>query len=131
MISDPDPEVRKRITNRRTPTQAEREARVERVMRAGMALASGESAMKPLNPEWDQDWMEGLAGDAHAVNALCDHSEDWITREAGRSAHESKTWLIGRAALPGEATPECLLRYYQAIPEYIAGFGLMMLEPRS
>lgn len=127
-LADPDPAVRERITARQLPTQAERDAKTQRVMAAGMALASGQSTMKPLNPDWDRRWMDALAGDAKALDALCALSEDSISQEGGRSAHESKSWLIARSALPGQGTPHCVMRHYQAIPEYIAGFGLMLLE---
>jgi 2,3-dihydroxyphenylpropionate 1,2-dioxygenase len=98
-------------------------------MAAGMALASGQSAMKPLNPAWDQRWMDALAGGSSALDALCAMSEDAIAQEGGRSAHESKSWLVARSALPGLLAPQCIQRHYQAIPEYIAGFGLLWLEP--
>jgi 2,3-dihydroxyphenylpropionate 1,2-dioxygenase len=78
--------------------------------------------MKPLNPGWDMRWMDAIgAGDLDAITHL---REDSIAREAGLSAHESKTWLVARAALPAERLP-CPLRWYRAIPEFIAGFGLM------
>lgn len=131
MLSDPDLAVRERITVRQHPTAAEREAKTQRVMAAGMALASGQSAMKPLSPAWDQRWMDALAGDRAALDDLCTWSEDSIAQEGGRSAHESKSWLVARSALPGSGTPRCIQRHYQAIPEYIAGFGLMWLEPNS
>ena len=125
-LAHPDPAVREAITVKRQPTQAERDAKTQRVMAAGLALAAGHSSMKPLNPEWDRRWMDALAsGD---LDALVQQSEDSIDREAGMSAHESKSWLVARAALPeGRALP-CPLRYYRAIPEYIAGYGLMWLD---
>ena len=62
------------------------------------------------------------------LDGLVQQREDSIDREAGMSAHESKSWLVARAALPeGHALP-CPLRYYRAIPEYIAGYGLMWLD---
>jgi 2,3-dihydroxyphenylpropionate 1,2-dioxygenase len=55
-------------------------------------------------------------------------SEDGIERDAGLSAHESKSWLVARSALPPGQALECALRHYQAIPEWIAGFGVMLLK---
>ncbi len=127
-LADPDPAVRERITLRQNPTQADRDAKTQRVMAAGMALASGSSAMKPLNPAWDQQWMDALAGDSAALDRLCALSEASIAQEGGRSAHESKSWLVARSALPGQGAPTCTLRHYQCIPEYIAGFGILMLQ---
>jgi 2,3-dihydroxyphenylpropionate 1,2-dioxygenase len=127
-LAHPDPAVRQRITRRTEPTPVEREAKTQRVMAAGRALAAGDSTMKPLNPAWDQRWMDALAQGGPALDALNDLSEDSIEREGGLSAHESKTWLVARSALPSDRALACALRHYQAIPEYIAGYGLMWLQ---
>jgi 2,3-dihydroxyphenylpropionate 1,2-dioxygenase len=127
-LAHPDPAVRQRITRRTEPTAAERDAKTQRVMAAGRALAAGDSTMKPLNPAWDQRWMDALAQGGPALDALNGLSEDSIEREGGLSAHESKTWLVARSALPSDRALPCALRHYQAIPEYIAGYGLMWLQ---
>jgi 2,3-dihydroxyphenylpropionate 1,2-dioxygenase len=128
-LSHPDAAVRERITVRAEPTAAEREAKTQRVMAAGVALASGNSTMKALNPAWDRRWMDALAEGGAALDALNSLSEEGIEREAGLSAHESKTWLVARSALPTDRPLPSRLRHYQAIPEYIAGYGLMWLQP--
>jgi 2,3-dihydroxyphenylpropionate 1,2-dioxygenase len=70
-LAHPDPAARERITVRREATEAERDAKTRRVMAAGMALASGDAAMKPLNPEWDRRWMDALAdGRLDALDGL-------------------------------------------------------------
>ena len=127
-LAHPDAAVRERITVRSEPTAADREAKTQRVMAAGVALASGSSSMKPINPAWDARWMDALAAGGAVLDALNDLSEDSIEREAGLSAHESKTWLVARSALATERALPCALRHYQAIPEYIAGFGVMWLQ---
>lgn len=127
-MDHPDPAVRERITVRSEPTAAEREAKTRRVMAAGMALASGNIDMKPLNPEWDARWMDALVQGGAAMDALNAIAEADIEREAGLSAHESKTWLIARAALRTDGPLRCRLRHYQAIPEYIAGYGVLWLQ---
>lgn len=127
-LSHTDAAVRERITARNEPTPAEREAKTQRVMAAGRALAAGDSSMKPINPEWDRRWMDALAGDSAALDALCAMDEDSIEQQAGFSAHESKSWLVARSALATDRALPCTLRHYQAIPEYIAGFGLMLLK---
>jgi 2,3-dihydroxyphenylpropionate 1,2-dioxygenase len=124
-LAHPDAAVRERITVRHDPTAAERDAKTARVMAAGMALAGGDPSMKPLNPDWDRRWMDAIAaGDLDSLTAL---TEDSIERDAGLSAHESKTWLVARAALDGGRLP-CPLRHYRAIPEFIAGYGLMFMH---
>ena len=131
-LSHPDAAVRERITSRgQPPTPAEREAKTQRVMAAGRALAAGDRAMKPINPAWDQRWMDAMAAGGAALDGLCEMDEQGIDREAGLSAHESKTWLVARSAIGSDRAPSTALRHYQAIPEYIAGFGLMLLkQPR-
>lgn len=127
-LAHPDPAVRERITVRSEPTAADREAKTQRVMAAGVALASGTSGMKPLNPGWDARWMDALVQGGVALDALNAVAESHIEREAGLSAHESKTWLVARAALRTDGPLHCRLRHYQAIPEYIAGYGALWLQ---
>lgn len=119
-LDHPDPGVRERITVRSDPDPATFGVRKQRVMAHGMALAAGDARYKPLNPAWDARWLDAL--ESGRLTDLLALDEEAITREAGLSAHESKTWLIARAAC-GEAT--CEFRHYQAIPEYVAGFGVM------
>jgi 2,3-dihydroxyphenylpropionate 1,2-dioxygenase len=124
-LAHPDAAVRERITVKREPTAAERDAKTQRVMAAGVALARGDSGMKPINPAWDHRWMDCLERGAFAE--LTSMTEDSIEQQAGLSAHESKTWLIGRATLPARPLP-CTLRHYQALPELIAGYGVLFQQ---
>lgn len=130
-MAHPDHVVRERITVKKESTIAERNAKTERVKAAGMALAGGGSTIKPLNPAWDLDWMSQLAGGAAELDQLCTRTEDSIEREAGLSAHESKSWLVARSALSETKPLHCAMRHYQTIPEYIAGYGLMFLKHPS
>lgn len=127
-LSHPDPAVRERITARHEPTAAERDAKTQRVMAAGIALASGSSDMKPLNPDWDARWMDALVKGGAELDALNGLAESAIEAQAGLSAHESKTWLVARSALETGRPLDCRLRHYQAIPEYIAGYGALWLQ---
>jgi 2,3-dihydroxyphenylpropionate 1,2-dioxygenase len=127
-LAHPDAALRERITVRNEPTPAERDAKTQRVMAAGRALAAGTANIKPLNPAWDRRWMDALAEGGATLDALCTMSEPSIERDAGLSGHESKSWLVARCALPTDRALPCSLRHYQAIPEYIAGFGLMVLK---
>lgn len=125
-LAHPDPAIRERITIKRESTQAERDAKTQRVMAAGMALASGTSGMKRINPEWDTRWMDAL--ESGELDRLAQWQEASIEQEAGLSAHESKTWLVARAALPANRRLPCPLRYYQDIPELIAGYGILFMH---
>lgn len=128
-LAHPDLAVRERITVKRDATPQERDAKTRRVMAAGLALAAGDSAMKPLNPTWDRRWMDALEG-GH-LDSLDAISESSITEQAGLSAHESKTWLMARAALGEGVRTETAFRYYRAIPELIAGYGLLFIHTRT
>ena len=127
-LEHPDPAVRERITVRSTATAADHEAKKRRVMAAGLALAAGDSGMKPLNPEWDQRWMSAI--ESGRLDGLLAMSEASIVAEAGLSANESKTWLVARAALRGEIDPATVFRFYAAVPVLIAGFGILYLQSR-
>jgi len=125
-MSHPDPAVRERITVKREATAEDRAKKIEMVKAAGMALAGGSSSMKPLNPEWDLRWMKDIeAGDYMSLLAS---TEEEIEALAGLSANESKTWLVARAAMGETTATRCLLRHYQEIPEFIAGYGILALE---
>ncbi|WP_421955271.1 3-carboxyethylcatechol 2,3-dioxygenase [Polaromonas sp.] len=125
-LEHPDPGIRERITVKSQLSAADLEAKTRRVMAAGKALAAGDNSMKPLNPWWDKQFMDGIEQGGPSLSKLCEMGEETIVREAGFSAHESKTWLIARAAL-GEQPTECGMRFYKDIPDYIAGFGMMWL----
>lgn len=123
-LNHPDPEVRERITVKSKPSIEQIKAKTQRVMAAGMALASGRSDMKPLAPLWDQRWMEAIeTADLDSLEKLTEVS---ITRDAGMSAHESKTWVIARAAARESSITG--MRHYQEIPELIAGYGILFIH---
>ena len=124
-MDHPNPEVRERIIARAEATPADRELRIERAVAAGIALAAGDQGMKPLNPDWDKRWMDAIErADRDFFGRMTDAS---IDAEAGMSAQESKSWLIGRASLP-QGRVRTAFRHYQAIPELIAGFGVLFMH---
>lgn len=129
-LSHPDAAIRERITVRNEPTPAEREAKTQRVMAAGRALASGDSSIRPLNAVWDEHWIQAMLDGPAGLERLCTMDEGSIAREAGLSANESKNWLVARSALSPHLPVDCELRHYQPIPEYIAGFGVLLLTQR-
>lgn len=99
-----------------------RGARQRRVIDAGAAFARGESDMQPLAPEWDLEVMGLLAaGDQSQIDMW---SVEEMTRIAGHSSHEVRTWVGAYSALGAFGPHRARSHYYRAIPELIAGFGI-------
>ncbi|MFC7585347.1 hypothetical protein ACFQYP_17645 [Nonomuraea antimicrobica] len=86
--------------------------------------------MLDLNPEWDERFMDLCAtGRLEDTDAW---TPDSMAAAAGNSAHEVRTWLAAHSALraatntPTMDAPAVHYRFYRAIPEFIAGFGVMV-----
>jgi len=62
------------------------------------------------------------------LDELMNMDEAAIERDAGLSAHESKTWLIARAAMPAAVPLVTTQRYYREIPVLIAGYGILLMQ---
>ncbi|NLH80241.1 MAG: 3-carboxyethylcatechol 2,3-dioxygenase [Phyllobacteriaceae bacterium] len=119
------PDARERLIAWRNPPKDQREARQARTIRAGRESAAGTSSARPLNPAWDRAFLDLMK--AGRVEAVDGWSDDWISAEGGRSAHEIRTWWASFAALKaaGGGTYSAEIDYYRAIPEWIAGFAVM------
>lgn len=105
------------------PPTAEQRARGEqRVLQAGIDYAAGSSTMVPINPTWDNELLDVLAsGDLEVVDTW---SNEWFESEAGGSSHEVRTWIAAYAALAASGPYEMTYRFYEPIPEWIAGFSV-------
>ncbi len=99
-----------------------REARQQRVIDTAREFAAGTAQIQDLAPEWDREFMDILAsGDLSPLDAW---TPEEMTRVAGNSSHEVRTWIAAYAAL-GAAGPYSVgYSYYRPIRELIAGFGL-------
>jgi 2,3-dihydroxyphenylpropionate 1,2-dioxygenase len=101
---------------------AARDARQQRVAHAARDFAAGTATIQDLAPEWDRELLEILAsGDLTPLDAW---TPDEMTRIAGNSAHEVRTWIAGYAALGAAGRYTVQYSYYRPIRELIAGFGL-------
>lgn len=101
----------------------EREARTQRVIDAALEFVEDQNTLHPLNPEWDQSFMDDLAsGQISKLDAV--NNQD-LSEIAGKSTHEVKTWVAAFAALSSFGPYQVEGHYYRAIPEWIAGFGSM------
>ncbi|MGY1813606.1 3-carboxyethylcatechol 2,3-dioxygenase [Blastococcus sp. SYSU D00820] len=127
VLDDAPPEVAARLVSGRDPTPDQRQARESRVRDAGLAVLAGAPGPR-LNPAWDEAFLELLARqDLAATDAW---TNDWITAEAGNSAHEIRTWLACYAALAAAGPYSVTSSFYRPIPEWIAGFGVTTAQTR-
>jgi 2,3-dihydroxyphenylpropionate 1,2-dioxygenase len=116
-------EVAERLIAGRNPSAESRAARQARTVAAARAFAAGDSHLHALNPEWDRAFLKLLEdGELTALDGLTNNA---ITRAAGKSAHEIRTWVAAFGALNACGPYQATLDYYRAIPEWIAGFGAM------
>lgn len=105
----------------------EREARQQRVINAARGFVEDPGSLHPLNPEWDQVFMSLLAEGRFAELDRMSNAD--LSRLAGRSTHEVKTWVAACAALSAFGPYQACDRYYRPIPEWIAGFGALSARP--
>ncbi|MGF6290397.1 2,3-dihydroxyphenylpropionate 1,2-dioxygenase [Paraburkholderia youngii] len=120
-------EVAERLIAGRNPSAESRAARQARTIAAARAFTAGDSHLHPLNPEWDRAFLKLLEdGELTALDGLTNNA---ITRDGGKSAHEIRTWIAAFGALHASGPYRASLDYYRPIPEWIAGFGAMHARP--
>jgi 2,3-dihydroxyphenylpropionate 1,2-dioxygenase len=100
-----------------------RAAREERVRSTARAFAEGTADIADLAPEWDRELMRMLA--ARELTGFDHWDPDEMTRVAGNSSHEVRSWVTAFAALAQYGTYEVTQTFYRPIRELIAGFGVM------
>jgi len=111
-----------RIVHGNPMTPEQRQARQVAVMDAAREFADGRGPLQPLNPDWDNAFLELL--DSNRLPEVDAWSNSWIEQEAGHSAHEIRTWVAAFAALAAHGRYETQQRFYRAAPELIAGFAI-------
>ncbi|MET8419812.1 3-carboxyethylcatechol 2,3-dioxygenase [Streptomyces sp. NPDC005134] len=121
--------VAERIVTGRPATADERAARQKAVIEAGAGFAEGTVPLRPLNPTWDQAFLDLL--ETGELAPLDDWSNAWVEQQGGGSAHEVRTWVAAHAAMAASGGYETTWRYYRPIPEYIAGFALTTAVART
>jgi 2,3-dihydroxyphenylpropionate 1,2-dioxygenase len=110
----------------RNPTPEARAARQARTIAAGKIYGTELSQQTPLNADWDLAFVDLL------VNGRLDEIDEFkieaISKAAGRSAHEVRTWVAAFSALAATGAYSARLDYYRAINEWIAGYGVVSAE---
>jgi 2,3-dihydroxyphenylpropionate 1,2-dioxygenase len=123
------PAVVERIVHGRPMTPEQRLARQTAVMDAARSFANGKSELQPLNPAWDQRFLDIL--DSGELDALDKWSNSFIAQEGGNSAHEIRTWVAAFAALASAGPYQTAARYYRPAAELIAGFAVRTAVPTT
>jgi 2,3-dihydroxyphenylpropionate 1,2-dioxygenase len=116
------PQIVERIVHGRPMTAEQRSARQTAVMEAARKFAGGESDLRPLNPDFDKQFLEII--DSGHLDELDNWSNAFIAGNGGNSAHEIRTWVAAFAALAVAGPYETGVRYYKPVPELIAGFAV-------
>jgi 2,3-dihydroxyphenylpropionate 1,2-dioxygenase len=126
-LATASPEMVERLIAGRNPTPQARAEREARVIAAGRSFAAGEASVRPLNPAWDRAFLDLLVqGRLKEVDGF---SDEWIVAEGGKSAHEVRNWIAAFAALAANGPYRASVEYYEPIPEWIAGFGVVQARP--
>ncbi|PVZ82408.1 3-carboxyethylcatechol 2,3-dioxygenase [Serratia sp. S1B] len=118
------PEVEEFLIAGRNPTTEARNARQAKVISVGQRLAAGDTSVSvPLNPEWDKQLLDIFQNaDFDAIEKM---TEADIRREGGRGGQEIRAWIAAFAALSALGDYEMKVHCYEAISEWIAGFGIV------
>jgi 2,3-dihydroxyphenylpropionate 1,2-dioxygenase len=123
------PQIAERIVHGRPMTPEQRWARQTAVMEAAREFADGRSNLAPLNPEFDQKFLQIVDG-GH-LGDFDNWSNAFIAGEGGNSAHEIRTWVAAFAALAAAGPYQTGVRYYRPAPELIAGFAVRTAVPAA
>lgn len=122
------PRVADALIEGRPPTPEQRSRGEERVIQAGRDYAAGSTAMIPINPEWDNRLLD------HLERGELERFDSWtvqdMAKEGGGSAHEVRSWIAAFASLAATGPYEMTSRFYEAIPEWIAGFAVATAQGR-
>ncbi|WP_306607271.1 3-carboxyethylcatechol 2,3-dioxygenase [Azonexus sp.] len=111
----------------RNPTPEFRAARQARTIAAGQTYGKPGCDLTPLNPAWDQAFMQQLIDGRLAEVDQFDIES--ISRAAGRSTHEIRTWIAAFAALQAAGNGYTARQdYYRPINEWIAGYGVLSAD---
>lgn len=110
----------------RNPTPEFRAARQARTIATGQIFGTPECGLTPLNVEWDLDFIKLLIeGRLEEVDAF---DIEAISKAAGRSTHEIRTWVASFAALAACGKYAAKQDYYRPINEWIAGYGVVSAD---
>nr|WP_271208931.1 3-carboxyethylcatechol 2,3-dioxygenase [Rhodococcus wratislaviensis]GLK33310.1 2,3-dihydroxyphenylpropionate/2,3-dihydroxicinnam ic acid 1,2-dioxygenase [Rhodococcus wratislaviensis] len=124
------PRVADALIEGHPPTPEQRAKGEERVLQAGRDYAAGvATTMIPINPGWDNLVLDTFENGALA--RIDDWTVEWMGAEGGGSSHEVRTWIAAYASLAAAGPYEMTSRFYEPVPEWIAGFSVTTATPKG
>lgn len=126
LLADAPEEVANFLIAGRNPTPEFRAARQARTIATGKIFGTAECPLTPLNTEWDLAFMDLLVEGRLAE--IDNFKIEEISRAAGRSTHEIRTWVAAFSALAAAGSYQARQDYYRPINEWIAGYGVISAE---
>ncbi|WP_327753201.1 3-carboxyethylcatechol 2,3-dioxygenase [Sphingobium sp. SJ10-10] len=122
-IATASPETKERMIAGGATSFTDRIVRQSNVFRAGVAFKGGKTGLRDLNPEWDRRFMAAMANGETKI------ADDWIESEVidagGGGANEVRCWVAAMAALSRGGSYRVASEFYEPVPEWITGMGLM------
>lgn len=110
----------------RNPTPEARAARQANTIATGKIYGTPQCSLTPLNPEWDLAFINTLI--EGRLSEIDTFNVEEISKVAGRSTHEIRTWVAAFSALAACGKYEASKDYYHPINEWIAGYGVVSAE---
>src|SRR5258708_22628188 len=102
------------MINGRIQAADAKEALEKLVLEAGVLAEAGKGPCKPLNPEWDQEFLNILrSGQLWRADAL---DTDKVRETAGRGANEVLAWVAAFRAFSTGRHVTMQQEFYRAIP---------------
>lgn len=123
------PRVADALIEGHQPTPEQRSKGEERVVQSGRDYAAGTTTMIPINPAWDNRFLDVIS--SGALEEFAGWTVEKMAAEGGGSAHEVRTWIAAFASLAATADYQLNSRFYEAIPSWIAGFAVATASTES
>ena len=120
-----DESIVNRLVKRNVATSEEFARREASVVDMAKSMCRGEGPILPPNEEFDRRFLKHLmAREFEVFDAWTDAMMD---EQAGFGGHEVRCWIAAAAALEAtsDKVPEFTLDYYDIIPEWITGMGVL------
>jgi 2,3-dihydroxyphenylpropionate 1,2-dioxygenase len=120
------PEIRERLIKGTERSAEEKEAHQENLTEFGRLAAKGEGPCMPLNPEWDQAFLDIIvSGQLDEFDAF---TEEEVRKVSGRAANEVLCWVAACSALATAGDYKMEQVFYYPIPAWIAGMAMVTAQ---